>query len=56
MINTVTVKFYRNNSQGEPEVVHTEQCYNIFEAEQLVSDDRHQYDAVEIIDHTTPGK
>lgn len=56
MINTVTVKFYRNNSQGEPVLAHTEQCYDIFEAEQLVSDDKHQYDAVEIIDHTTPGK
>jgi hypothetical protein len=54
MINTITVKFYRYDDVGNPVVVHTEQCHDIFEAEQLVSDDKHQYDAVEIIDHTTP--
>ncbi len=55
MINTITVKFYRYDDLGNPMVVHTEQCYDIFEAEQLVADDKHQYDAVEIIDHSASG-
>ena len=56
MINPITVKFYRYDDVGNPVVVHTEQCHDVFEAEQLVTDDGHQYDAVEIIDHTTPGR
>ena len=45
----ITVKFYRYDKSGELVVVRTEQCYNIFEAEQLVADDGHQHDKVEII-------
>jgi hypothetical protein len=45
----VTVKFYRYNKSGELVVVRTEKCYNVFEAEQLVTDDGHQHDKVEII-------
>ena len=55
MINTITVKFYRYDDVGNPIVVHTEQCHSLFEADQLIEDDAHHYDVVEIIDHSTPG-
>ncbi len=56
MINPITVKFYRYDDIGNPVVVHTEQCSNIFEADQLILDESQHYDAIEIIDHTTPTK
>ena len=45
----ITVKFYRYDKDHELVVVHTEQCYDVFEAEQLVADDGYQYDSAEIL-------
>ena len=38
----VLVKFYREINE-KLVVVRTEECYNIFEAEQLVEEEKHQY-------------
>lgn len=45
----ITVKFYRYDELGNLAVVHTEQCHDVFEAEQLVADDGYMYDSAEII-------
>ena len=46
--NSVVVKFYREINE-KLVVVRTEECYNIFEAEQLVEEERHQYVHAEFI-------
>lgn len=44
----VVVKFYREINE-KLVVVRTEECYNIFEAEQLVDEEKHQYVHAEFV-------
>lgn len=46
----IIVKFFRKDSSEKLVECRTEECYNVFEADQIVERDKDLYDHIEVIE------
>ena len=54
-MSNILIKFYRENS-GQPILIRTEYCDNVFEADAIAEQEAGHYDYVSIIDLNGTGE